>query len=669
MKHNHNKSMSVVFARSGNHLTRYFICCLLALGMLVAAAPYSASAQDGVNRPETEDTLIDRERFDVNQRKRMLPNDQNERLTTARAQLKRGDFEGAAALLELIYREYPDDPRVITLLTDSYIKLKRFYSATEVLKRQKLSYPLDMRPLISLADVYFKSGKTDSALQEIDFALGIPSDSAEFMRSRGPLKQALNLLLENWQDSLALEYGYWLRERVSDSALFGNLIADALQRRKDYAGAIRECFVQIRQDTTTIGAHRRGADRKLAQLVNYPDAVTEVEEALREFSQESPSDTLVLKYLGEFYVRNQRFDPAFDLFVRYDSLAGGRGGKLFYYVRECFDRGLYAQARRMAEFVIDEHPSSPVTPGLRFFLGRIRWEQEDYRGALAVFQDIAATDPSRSARGEATYLIGDLYLRALNQPDSARSMFEKTLTEIGAGVVAFQARIGLYELEVIDGDLAAAKRRLHQINSSSLLDDQAERALYANARLALYERNLDSANVALKRVVERYPRGLYVNDALSSLMVLQQGSEGDQKLLELYCDAQRYLDRRLSDSLVGTLLEIAEHEDTSLADVAFLDLGKFALSERDTAQALLYLNDVNERYPKSYFAPHAEKLRADIYFNTEGRQPQALAMYRALLKNHGGYPFASNIRAILQEAEGGESGDESGKKKKATSDA
>jgi predicted negative regulator of RcsB-dependent stress response len=152
-------------------------------------------------------------------------------------------------------------------------------------------------------------------------------------------------------------------------------------------------------------------------------------------------------------------------------------------------------------------------------------------------------------------------------------------------------------------------------------------------------------------------------------MILQQGAEGSPELLNLYCSAEYFYDRNMGDSLVHTLTVISEHDDTSLADVAFLDLGKFSLSQQDTAQALHFLNEVNQRYPKSYFAPHAEKLRADVYFNTPERREQALAMYRALLKEHGGYPFAATIRTILQEVEGEDFESDSGKKKKAPSDA
>ena len=193
-----------------------------------------------------------------------------------------------------------------------------------------------------------------------------------------------------------------------------------------------------------------------------------------------------------------------------------------------------------------------------------------------------------------------------------------------------------------------------------------EKAGYYLARLSLFEALLDSAGSQFKRLISRYPRGLYVNDALSAMMVLQQGAESDPELLNLYVQAEYFKERRLQDSLIQTLMLLAEHQDTTLADVALLELGNIYLEREDTLLSLEYLNAVGERFPESYFAPYASKLTGDIYFSGLAKKTEALAIYRALLKNYGAYPFAAELRQKLKEATGE---DDESKKRKAVSEA
>ena len=161
-----------------------------------------------------------------------------------------------------------------------------------------------------------------------------------------------------------------------------------------------------------------------------------------------------------------------------------------------------------------------------------------------------------------------------------------------------------------------------------------------------------------------------MNNALIPLLILQQGAEANPELLQLYSKSELYRERRMKDSLALPLDKLASHDDTTLADIAILELGKTHLADGDTARALEYFNMINEQYPESYFAPYANKFKADIYFQDKSKRVQAIAIYRSLLREYKTYPFAAEVRENLRAV--GESpnpDEENGRKRKTVSEA
>ena len=665
-KQNREKSLKLSLATAIRVITlpAIFLAVLAASPLLSKERP-PAKPQEKVAplREIKLDSLLDPKNYDVPTRKMMMPHNQVARLQTARRQMKAGDFVAAADVLELIYREFPYDPRVVNLLRDCYVELKRYFSAIEILKLQIAAQPLNITPFYDLADVYFKAGKTDSALLQVEYLMSYGSDLQGIKRYSFGLKQTLRLLTENWHDTLTVSYTRTFREAAADSALFADIMAEALERQRDFRGALRESFTLLKTDTTSAGRRRRSGDFRLGQLLAYPEAQEEVKDELKEMLKSEPSDTLALKYLGQLYMKSQDFEPAFEMYVRFDSLTKTDGRQLFNYLRECYDRKLYSQAVRMGELILEVYAGKPLSSATSFYLGRSLRRQKNWDGALAVFEKLNREAVVESDRAEALYISGEIMMDDLARYDSARILFETVSDIPRPGAWRLQARFKLAQLDIIDGDMSGARQRLEDLCRLRTNVDLTEQAGYYLARLSLFEALLDSAGSEFKRLITRYPRGLYVNDALRAMMVLQQGAEGDPELLNLYARAEYFRERRLQDSLIQTLALMADHEDTTLADVALLDLGKIYLKLEDTLRSLEYFNAIGERFPESYFAPYAGKLKGDIYLSDPEKRIQAFAIYRSLLKNYGTYPFAAELRKKLKDA------DDKSKKTKAVSEA
>ena len=628
----------------------FFLLCFVTLTCSGASIYSQSQGGEPANRLKRID--IDPSKLPVAERKGLSLHYMSKELQTAQTLIKNKNFFGAAALLEVIYESNRTDSRVTRMLLDCYLELKRLYSAAELIRRQIAIAPREPHHLLDLADVYFRDGKTDSAILNIDFALGIPADSAQIRTHAHAITRALRLLLDNWQDSLVIEISEGLRETARDSLVFASETAEALHRMRDYAGALRELFKLIRFDTTRAGSSRRAGDRKVAELIAYPEARAEVETELKRLIEKNPFDTVAIKYLGGLLLKKGDFDSAYDVFVRNDSLTRRDGGILLYYIRECFDRGHYKQSLRMGEYSLNKYPRGYSSANVQILQARAFAATGNFERALNQYREIMVSSPLARDQANSAYQSGVLFMNNLNQYDSARKMFDTIITTFPIEYTKTESIFRLYELDIIEGNLSEGRNRLESLAMNTRMDlDQAEEVEYKLSRLALLESKFDDAELGFKKVVERFPRGLYVNDAIMSILALGDGKEGGEELLDLYRRAELYRERRMYDSVIVMLKTITERDEPLLADLALLELGKIYLSRADTSAALATFEETAGRFPESYFAPFADKLKGDIYFESENKLPEALAIYRSLLKNFSSYPFSAKIRERIRKFE------------------
>jgi len=147
-----------------------------------------------------------------------------------------------------------------------------------------------------------------------------------------------------------------------------------------------------------------------------------------------------------------------------------------------------------------------------------------------------------------------------------------------------------------------------------------------------------------------YPRGLFVNDALSLVMLVTDAKEAPE-LLSTYAAALFYSERLMADSARAKLVEVAENADSTLADVALYGLAELESDTGNDDEALGHLDRLIERFPESYYHPHGLKLKADILVERVDSLGEARDIYRYLLENYPHHPSITDVRTRLRELE------------------
>ncbi|MDH4157941.1 MAG: tetratricopeptide repeat protein, partial [candidate division Zixibacteria bacterium] len=189
-----------------------------------------------------------------------------------------------------------------------------------------------------------------------------------------------------------------------------------------------------------------------------------------------------------------------------------------------------------------------------------------------------------------------------------------------------------------------------QLSKRQLSDDMMEQVDFHLALVLFFERQFDSARAGFQKLMVEYPRGFYVNDALELLLLMDE-AEPAPELLYDYSSALLFEERRLLDSTVARLNGIVDAENKAIADIALYRLATILLDAADTSAALGKIDRLADEFPESYYLPYGMKTKADIYFLNPDSLDRAREIYQNLLENFPEYPFISEVRKKMRQAD------------------
>jgi len=563
------------------------------------------------------------------------------RLVTARRLIRIEDWQSASALLEELVAVDSSDAVAATLLLRCYDHLKQYLKAEKLTRHLAEHAPTNLAYRLSLAEVLATQGKTEEADRVYGEAIDL-IDRFELQR----FVLVLSSQIEHGRPGKAMALIDSLRLTEGDSTLFGLQKGSLLERQRQYARAAIEYYPILVEDTTRDAVT---AEKRLSDLLQFPDSEEEVERTLQSVVQEK-ANARVFSLLASFYIRSGRFDDAFEFSIRHDSASGRQGQAPMYFIQECRERKEYAQVVRMGEYILATYERGAFVNEASFRYAEALAEVGRIGDALAAYRRIGASSPGEKDVAEALYRTGWIYLERLHQYDSALAYFDSVVTYHPRGVGLLRSLRGIPSCHLRLGHLDRAKSAFEALTHHRLNEDMQEEVEYYLALLEGFGRNYDTAEVRLRKLMVDHPRGLYVNDALRLVMLFSE-TQGSRDALDKYIDALLYRERLLADSARLVLSELAASDGQALADMALYELAELAAEAGDTTEALARAEQLITGFPESYYLPFGLKLKADILVGDVDRIDEAGQLYRRLLQDHPNYPFITEVRKQLRQLE------------------
>ncbi len=574
----------------------------------------------------------------------MLPgqlSESEQRLATVRQLLQQNNFEGAMALLETLLEAEPTNPVVNNLLKVCYLQLKRFGNL-ELLTRRFIEHDSSNLSLrLDLADALANQGKVEAAREAYYEALYTVRD-----HDQGKCAAVLKSMLSHELESDAFRILDSLRLVLKAPNLFVLERGTLLERQKKYSEATREYFTILPRDTTQDGLE---AARRAAAMLEFYESSPQVEQFLIDTIRNNP-EPHVVRLLADFYIKNGRFDKAFDLAVLRDSLERMNGTYLSYYMQQCFERRHYPEVVRMGSYVFAHNRATAFVGNTPFLYASSLARGGRVDDACAVYDTIFAASPREQEKGDALYQIGMIHFDMTGNYTKALKYFDSVATTYRRGLSFLNAQKMIPYCYLRTGNLDAARKNFEFVRSQSLSAENAEEIAFNLSMISLYNKQYDSASVGLRKLLVDFSQGFYINDAVQTLMVFDQADK-DTALLGIYSTALWSEQRGWLDSCKLWLGKLVSAENKSLADIALYRSILIDFRLNDTTTALNGIERLTADFENSYYVAFGLKMKADLLAETMGKQEDAKAIYKQILEQYPNYPFASEVRKKLRQLE------------------
>ncbi len=559
------------------------------------------------------------------------PLEQAERL------MRMGDFTRAAAVLEAVLEKAPAYQQAAMLLATCYENLQDYGRLLILLNRRAATEPPGYSLYRDLGRAHLLSGSADSA--KIYFFR-----AADYV---GGLTDMLTEIAETYQRlgqyRMEAEFIDSMRIRFGRSDLMAGPMGDALATQRQYRRATEEYLNYLEQDTVTA----RDAENKIIALIQYGEAGDTVMAVLGARLQGQPNPRL-LKMYGQILMERGRYPDAFAFFLLRDSLDQGSGSDVLYFMQECIRRERFDYAVQAGEYFLRRYPESGLATPARFLMAEGYTSLGRYRDAGSVLTAILDNQDRTSARIEAHLRLGQLLKDYLNDPAAARDHLGEVHRSAPGTRFDSEALLGLADIYVHQRNFDSAVALYQTLVDREGQEDLAEEAEFLLAQANLYKGSYEEAGARFRRLINRYPHGLYVNDAIQYSLILSETQEQAPKQLDLFGAAEYYRKINQADSLEHYLIKICRVQVPSLAPLAYLHLGEMYRDHDRKDEAIAAADSLTALYPESYYVPFGMKLKADILWQMPSDRERAMTLYRELLEKFATYPFAAEIRELLR---------------------
>jgi tetratricopeptide (TPR) repeat protein len=564
-----------------------------------------------------------------------------QRVMAARQLMNNGSYDPAAATLEIVYEQEPDNQLVAGLLKTCYYQLKQFLKAEILVRRLLERYPDQFGYRIELAELMADRGSLDSArsaYHETSAGVTVKDTVRQLLIIRSEISRGF--------DDDAIQLIDSLRRQAGDTLLFALERGTILEKQKKYAQVVDQYLILLAQDTTSASME---AERRLIALLGFPESAGPVESRLARESNTVRSRR-VLQLLEDYNLKEGQFDKAFAYAVKRDSVEKADGSPLLYYMRRCAERKQYVQTVRMGEYALERYPSSSITILVRMSYAGALAETGRYQDAIGQYEVIRKTSPRPQEQGDALYAAASLYMNGLRNYAAALRLYDTVLMQYRFGNLYLNSLRDRSRCFVRMGNLDSAAEAYRTVGRQTNLPEFKEEASYYDGLIFLFRDQYDSCKSAMKKLMVDYPSGFYINDAIQLLMALDDAS-GASDILSIYANALKYSEQFEWDSARQWFDRLTLADNKALADDALHRMMQISLSVADTSATMESIERLTSGFPESYFSPYGLKIKADILMTGRGTPQQAKEIYRLLLEQYPNYPFATEVRKKLRQME------------------
>lgn len=551
--------------------------------------------------------------------------DFSRKLNQARLLERQGRAEEAIDIYEELYRNYPQDLRVLHRLANAYSATERYDELIRIAQEALRFNPGNALMFRYLGQAYLKKGDKRRGVEVAERIIELDPKKKSNYHIAAFLLSSANLL-----DEAATVY---LRGRkvLGDEGLFVRELAAIYQRNGNYQKATSELL-------SLLEANPRQAlwvEREMKSMLRKGGSQDVVGVLERETEKEAPPQ--VHRILGDIYLSQGRYEDASREYER----SGGTDA-LLQLGRMAEEEGLFDTALTTYRRVLDNSRDQRVKAEASLRIGASLRRLGRFEEALKALESAASTYPP--IWGEAVYGMGHIYLEDLKEPRKAAAKFEEVL-EKQVEKKSVDAGLSLVDCYLSMGDLRSAEETCQRLSSLS-----PHSATFLLAEVNYYEGDFDAALKLYGEVVEKYKEREVVNDALERILLI---GESEREGLEDFAKAELSgIERRYDEGIDLLRKLIGKNAYPSLAPRATFLMGDLFKEKEEAHQAIGAYQDVIDNFPESSLCPYARLEIGEIYATELGDREKGIEQLEALLMEYPSSILCELVRERIEELRG-----------------
>ena len=272
--------------------------------------------------------------------------------------------------------------------------------------------------------------------------------------------------------------------------------------------------------------------------------------------------------------------------------------------------------------------------------------------AIETYKSIIDSTENRRDRFTALYEIGNIYRYDLIDYDSARIIYDSVTAGCPYGQIIYLTNLEKAKLFLVEGDLESAATSFNGLIGAQLPEEHLEYLEYNLAMIDFFGKNFETAELKFRKLMQKYPRGFYLNDALNNALVIGESFLVVPEMLSEYAEALFFQYRLMPDSMENRFNSIINQPLSPLTGISCYQLAEYYAQNNADKKAFEIIDKMEKEYRDDYFYPYCLKIKGDIFSRDEANKEKASEIYRLILTDYSNYPFLGEIRKKLQELEG-----------------
>lgn len=586
-----------------------------------------------------------------------------------------GEYEKAKEIFKPIY-EKNNSSYIYVYYYQVLVEMQDYKELEKVAKNQHKKFPKVQRYIVDLAYVYEVSGNTSKAVKEYEDAIkNVPNVENSY-------KELYNAFLYKAKRDYAMETLLRGRKQLNNPKLFSKELTNLYLQLKLYDNVIEEAITLLADDDAKYMAT---AEQNLQNLLMDDEdgqRYLKIKSKLQETIQKHPNNQSYVSLLYWIYQLNKDYPAAFILAKSIDKKRANDGATVYTLARSMANNREYDLAMEALKYVISKGESSSYYYSAKYDLLNLRYQKListypiDFNAAKALekeYQKVLDENGVHEGTSDVVHKYAHLLAFFVNKPDQAINLLDTAMRYADRDI----KEKALYKMDKADillhvGEIWDATLLYSQIDKELPNDTIGHLAKFKNAKLSFYigefawaESQLDILRAATTKLIAN--DAMYLSFVISDNLeeeeedeeeennALFQENQTNNQALRYFAradflifqnndaEAMKYLDSVLIVTPFGKLND----------DVYYLQ-AQILIRQKDYFTAETLLKKIIDVYSFDLLADDAIFLLAELYEYYMKDIPQAMEMYKKLLKDHSNSIYAVDARKRFRELRGDE---------------